>query len=246
MKKNIQGCIKFIFELFLYTRTIFIYENIYKLDAGEIAEIDLNDLDYISQKSFKKIKKKWYNEASIIEQSNHEIVSLNVNKKVNYFDEILNESVKETLTSDVEVGTFRSGGIDSSLISAIAQKHSKNKIKTFSICFEDQDYNEQKFSKAVSDHIVSNHNEKFAKSADMFKFYNDITDIYDEPFADSSQLPTVLLSRFASKSVKVCLTGDGADELFGGYNRYSLIDRIFKKQNISKYILNQGSKLISI
>ena len=199
-----------------------IYENIYKLDAGEIAEIDLNDLDYISQKSFKKIKKKkWYNEASIIEQSNHEIVSLNVNKKVNYFDEILNESVKETLTSDVEVGTFLSGGIDSSLISAIAQKHSKNKIKTFSICFEDQDYNEQKFSKAVSDHIVSNHNEKFAKSADMFKFYNDITDIYDEPFADSSQLPTVLLSRFASKSVKVCLTGDGADELFGGYNRYS-------------------------
>ena len=224
-----------------------IYENIYKLDAGEIAEIDLNDLDYISQKSFKKIKKKkWYNEASIIEQSNHEIVSLNVNKKENYFDEILNESVKETLTSDVEVGTFLSGGIDSSLISAIAQKHSKNKIKTFSICFEDQDYNEQKFSKAVSDHIVSNHNEKFAKSADMFKFYNDITDIYDEPFADSSQLPTVLLSRFASKSVKVCLTGDGADELFGGYNRYSLIDRIFKKTKyFPKYILNQGSKLIS-
>ncbi len=224
-----------------------IYENIYKLDAGEIAEIDLNNLDFISQKSYEKIKKKkWYNEALNVNPHSQEIGSFNINKKLKYFDEILNESVKETLTSDVEVGTFLSGGIDSSLISAIAQKNTKNKIKTFSLCFEDEDYNEQKFSKVVSDHIASNHKEKFIKPIDMFKLYNDITDIYDEPFADSSQLPTVLISRLASKDVKVCLTGDGADELFGGYNRYSFTKRIFSKTKFfPQFILNQVSELIS-
>ena len=80
-----------------------IYENIYKLDAGEIAEIDLNNLDFISQKSYEKIKKKkWYNEALNVNPHSQEIGSFNINKKLKYFDEILNESVKETLTSDVD------------------------------------------------------------------------------------------------------------------------------------------------
>lgn len=223
-----------------------IYENIYKLDSGEIAEVDLNNLDFISQKSIKQIKKKkWYQKIKNLDPDK-DLSDINFNKKLDYFDEILNESVKETLTSDVEVGTFLSGGIDSSLISAIAQKHSKNKIKTFSMCFKDEDYNEQKFSKIVSDHIGSDHKEEFVESSDMFKIYEDIPLIYDEPFADSSQLPTVLLSRFASKDVKVCLTGDGADELFGGYNRYLFVKKISSKiKYFPQLILNKGSELIS-
>ena len=135
--------------------------------------------------------------------------------------------------------------MNSSLISTIAQNHSKNKIKTFSMCFENEDYNEQKFSKSVADHINSDHKEEFVTSTDMFKLYEDLPDIYDEPFADSSQLPTILLSKFASQNVKVCLTGDGADELFGGYNRYLFINKIFSKTKyIPQSILNICSKLI--
>ena len=85
----------------------------------------------------------------------------------------------------------------------------------------------------MADHINSDHKEEFVTSTDMFKLYEDLPDIYDEPFADSSQLPTILLSKFASQNVKVCLTGDGADELFGGYNRYLFINKIFSK---TKYL----------
>ncbi len=245
-KKISQNALNLFLNYSYIPEPFSIYENIYKLDAGEIAEIDLNNLDFISQKSFKQIKKKkWYQKSNNLDVDN-DISDLNLNKKLNYFDEILNESVKETLTSDVEVGTFLSGGIDSSLVSAIAKKQSKNKIKTFSMCFKDDDYNEQKFSKAVSDHIGSDHKEQFVDSSDMFKLYKDIPEIYDEPFADSSQLPTVLVSRFASKDVKVCLTGDGADELFGGYNRYLFIRNISSKTKyFPQLMLNKVSELIS-
>ena len=185
-----------------------IYENIFKLDAGEIVEIDLENLNFLSEQSLQKIKKKKWYKVLNNKISDTNLTNLDFKKKLNHFDEILNESVKDTLTSDVEVGTFLSGGIDSSLISTIAQNHSKNKIKTFSMCFENEDYNEQKFSKSVADHINSDHKEEFVTSTDMFKLYEDLPDIYDEPFADSSQLPTILLSKFASQNVKVCLTGD--------------------------------------
>ena len=152
-----------------------IYENIFKLDAGEIVEIDLENLNFLSEQSFQKIKKKkWYKELNN-KISDTNLTNLDFKKKLNHFDEILNESVKDTLTSDVEVGTFLSGGIDSSLISTIAQNHSKNKIKTFSMCFENEDYNEQKFSKSVADHINSDHKEEFVTSTDMFKLYEDLS-----------------------------------------------------------------------
>ena len=154
------------------------------------------------------------------------------------------------------MGSFLSGGIDSSIVSAIAQKNSSKKLKTFSICFENEDYNEQKFSKLVAEHIQSDHKEFFVNNQNIFDYYEKISEIYDEPFADSSQIPTAILSKFASENVKVCLTGDGADEFYGGYNRYTFINKInslskylpkLVKANLSKIIINMNySSLITL
>ena len=214
-----------------------IYENIFKLNAGEILELELNKINFESPKYFENLKRsKWYN--SEVCDAN----DINNKNSLNDLDEILNESVRESLTSDVEVGSFLSGGIDSSLISSIAQKQSRKKIKTFSICFDDEEYNEQAYSKLVSKHIQSDHKEFIVTSNEMFEYYEKISDIYDEPFADSSQIPTSILSKFASQNVKVCLTGDGADELFGGYNRYIFINKV---NSMTKYLPNTLKKGLS-
>ena len=218
-----------------------IYENIFKLNSGEFLEIDLNKIDFKNPKFLKNIKlSKWYNikfENEI--NKSHKDLLINL-------DELLNLSVTESLTSDVEVGSFLSGGLDSSLISAIAQKQLKKKIKTFSICFKNNDYNEQQYSKTVSEYIKSDHKEFFVTDEDMFENYEKIVDIYDEPFADSSQIPTSILSNFAAQEVKVCLTGDGADELFGGYNRYIFINKIkIICKFLPKFITKRLSLIIS-
>ena len=218
-----------------------IYENIFKLNSGEFLEIDLHKIDFKNPKFLKNIKlSKWYN----IKFEN-EINKFNKDLLIN-LDELLNLSVTESLTSDVEVGSFLSGGLDSSLISAIAQKQLKKKIKTFSICFKNNDYNEQQYSKTVSEYIKSDHKEFFVTDEDMFENYEKIVDIYDEPFADSSQIPTSILSNFAAQEVKVCLTGDGADELFGGYNRYIFINKInIICKFLPKFITKRLSLIIS-
>ena len=220
-KKKISKAALNLFLKYSYIpEPLSIYDKIFKLNAGEFIELDLKKLNFENPNYLENLKKiKWYNENSSKNFTENKDDSL---KKL---DRILNESVEESLISDVEVGSFLSGGLDSSMISSIAQKQSKRKIKTFAICFDESDYNEQKYSKLVAEHINSDHREYFVSSQDMFEYHEKLCEIYDEPFADSSQIPTTILSKFASESVKVCLTGDGADELFGGYNRYLFINK---------------------
>ena len=130
------------------------------------------------------------------------------------------------MLSDVPLGCFLSGGIDSSLITAICQNNSAKKIETFSIGFSDRDYDESMHAKKVASILNTNHNECIIDTNKYFSVFDKVIDIYDEPFADSSQIPSILLSEFAREKVKVALTGDGADELFGGYNRYIYIDKV--------------------
>ena len=217
-----------------------IFEGVFKLNPGEYIELNLSELNFNNLNYFKSLKKvKWFNQ--VLEQKR----LIKKNDAIIQLDRILNLSIKESLTSDVEVGSFLSGGIDSSIVSAIAQKNSNKKLKTFSICFKDEEYNEQKFSKLVADHIKSDHKEFTVNNQNIFDYYEKIPDIYDEPFADSSQIPTAILSKFASENVKVCLTGDGADEFYGGYNRYVFINKInsFSKY-LPKLIRSNLSKLI--
>ena len=134
--------------------------------------------------------------------------------------ELLNQSVKRRLISDVPLGVFLSGGIDSSVIAAFAQKEAPGKVKTFSIGFEDPSFDESKYASLVSQFLGTEHFEQRMTPKDLLDIVPNLPDILDEPMADASILPTYLLSKFTRQYVTVALGGDGGDELFAGYPTY--------------------------
>lgn len=138
--------------------------------------------------------------------------------------ELLKKAVAERMIADVPLGSFLSGGYDSSLITAMAQEHSMESsgepVKTFSIGFHEESYNEAKYAKQVADYLGTRHTEHYIDEEDMFKLVESIPHYYDEPFADSSQIPSMLVAALAKKDVTVVLSGDGGDEFYCGYNVY--------------------------
>ena len=133
------------------------------------------------------------------------------------------------MVSDVPLGGFLSGGYDSSCVVAFMQKNSMNKIKTFSIGFEQETFNEAQHAKEISKIIGTDHNELYLSKNDLLETITSLPKIYSEPFADSSQIPTHFVSIAAKKEVTVSLSGDAGDELFGGYNRYLWAPSLWKK-----------------
>ena len=136
---------------------------------------------------------------------------------------ILRKAVKERMVADVPIGTFLSGGYDSSLVTALAQSVSDEPVKTFSIGFHEEKYNEARYAKEVASYLGCDHTEMYIDENDMFSLVESIPGYYDEPFADSSQIPSMLVSELARKKVTVVLSGDGGDELFCGYNVYEMV-----------------------
>ena len=132
---------------------------------------------------------------------------------------LLSDAIRLRLRSDVPLGAFLSGGIDSSLVVAIAQQHLDTPIQTFSIGFSEADFDETHFAKMVADHVGTKH-ERFEVTPDAMNILDQLVNQYDEPFGDSSAVPTWYLSEMTRKHVTVALSGDGGDELFGGYERY--------------------------
>ena len=145
---------------------------------------------------------------------------------VQRLDSLLRDSVKLRMISDVPLGAFLSGGIDSSLVVALMSQVSTTPPKTFTIGFNESEYDESPYATEIAKHLGTEHHQRIMKSQDLIHLLEDNTRNYDEPFADWSSLPCMMVSRFAREKVTVCLSGDGGDELFAGYHYYNILSKL--------------------
>jgi len=165
---------------------------------------------------------------------------------IEQLNNVLLDAVKRRMIADVELGALLSGGIDSSLVVSMMQAQSSRTIKTFSIGFHEETHNEAIYAKKVSEYLQTEHIECYVSPQDCIDVIQKLPEIYDEPFADVSQIPTYLVSKLANQQVKVVLSGDGGDELFAGYTRYFRCMKHWEKQKkIPKYFRPVLSVLMS-
>jgi len=228
-KKISKKALNLFFSLTYIPAPYTIYEDIFKLEPNSYIEYSINDRKFTIQKIHrdKVIRDKFsgtFNEAKKITKS------------------LIQESVQTRSVSDVPIGTFLSGGVDSSIVTQCLAKSQESKINTFSIGFEKKSFDETDKSRVVAKLVNSNHHEFIINEKTIFSNVNEILENFDEPFADASALPTFLVSQKTSQHVKVALTGDGGDEVFGGYNKY-YINNINK--TYTKFIPGNAHKLIT-
>ncbi len=203
-------------QLYLKYRSIpapySIYKSVKKLCPGSYA-------CWKKGSSSIEIKSYWDAKKVFIQKSSSPIQICETDA-LNELDSLLNSSVQKRMISDVSLGSFLSGGFDSSLVTAIMQKNSSTPVTTFSIGFDNPAFNEAEHAKEIASYLGTHHIESYVTGSDALNVVTKLADIYDEPFADSSQIPMYLLSMETKKHVTVSLSGDGGDELFGGYTRY--------------------------
>ncbi|OGT09873.1 MAG: asparagine synthase (glutamine-hydrolyzing) [Gammaproteobacteria bacterium GWE2_42_36] len=197
-----------------------IFKDIFKLKGGHYLIIDHQG--HVVDKIFWNMREK-------IEESKKNLFAGSLTEAVDLLKEKLQDIVTLQEIADVPVGAFLSGGVDSSIVVAVMQSMSNQRVKTFSIGFHEKKYNEASFAKEVAKHLRTDHTEIYLSQAEAMLLVPKMADIYDEPFGDSSQLPTFLVSEIAKRDVSVAISGDGGDEVFGGYPRYLQSESLWDK-----------------
>ena len=208
-----------------------IFENVYKVEPGQVICFHVKEeetSEHVTSWKYWDIAQvhqaKAADKVNSYEQAKEELTA------------ILKDAVAKRMIADVPLGTFLSGGYDSSLVTALAQSLSNEPVKTYSIGFHEENYNEARYAKEVAKHLGTNHTELYVDEQAMFHMLDDIAKYYDEPFADSSQIPSMLVSQLASKDVTVVLSGDGGDEFFCGYNVYDYVSKAQKLDVLGRVV----------
>ena len=208
-KRINKSALKLYFQYGYIPEPYSIFENTYKLKAGCYLELDLQTFK-------KKITNYWNIEKFYTKQK----IELSENEIIEKVENFLINSFEYRMVADVPIGLFLSGGYDSSTLLALLSKNYK--LKTYTIGFEDNRFDEAKYAKKIANYFKTNHTEHYFTKKEFINIIPDIPFVYDEPFADTSMLPTMLVSKLAKKDVKVVLSADGGDELFVGYDKYDL------------------------
>ena len=235
----------------LYLRSLYIpapysiYQGIYKLEPGCMLTVDATG-SYIEpafaphapcKDTGWTLERYWSLHDQISKRESD--MMLDEQEALSSLETALTESVRMQSRADVPLGAFLSGGIDSSLIAALMQGQANKPIKTFTIGFEEDGYSEAVYAKAVAEHLHTEHTELYLNAAQAMEVIPLLPTLYDEPFADSSQIPTFLVAQMVRQYVTVALSGDGGDELFGGYNRYFWAPKIWQKISWMPYAVRQ-------
>ena len=194
-----------------------IFTDVYKLEAGSVLRFNGGEVK----------KWKYWNIRDVYARESANPVG-SYEEAREGLKERLKKSVVSRMISDVPLGTFLSGGYDSSLVTAIAQEFSEEPVKTFCIGFDVPSYNEAEYAKEIAHHLGTHHTELYISEKEMFDLVASIPQYYDEPFADNSEIPSMLVSKLAKKDVTVALSGDGGDEFFCGYNIYDNVGQAQK------------------
>ena len=189
-----------------------IYSGIYKLEPGSFLTLHAS--------SSEPEKSSYWSAIDVAMAQRNNTFQGSFDEASIQLEALLNQSIDGQLMADVPVGAFLSGGIDSSTVVALMQNCRNSKVNTFTIGFDNEAYNEAEYAKKIANHLGTNHTELYLTDSEIAGSITDLPDITDEPFADSSLIPTFAVAGLARSAVTVCLSGDGGDELLGGYNRY--------------------------
>lgn len=207
-----------------------IYKGVWKLGPGEFLVVRDHGASLETGK--------YWSSTEVIERGLADPLDISEDEAEAELNRLLREVIGMQHVADVPVGAFLSGGIDSTLIVGIMQAMEAGPVKTFTIGFSELEYNESPFARRVAEELGTEHHEWTVTPRDVMDVIPELPTFYDEPFADSSQLPTFLVSKFARQHVTVALTGDGGDEIFGGYQRYMSVAKMWKTLNL----LGQGGR----
>jgi len=210
-----------------------IHPEVYKLQPGmmlQFSRVGVNS-DSVTQQWKEIAHKAWWSFAERVTNARRYPFQGSKEDAVDSLDLLMKEVIQEQSLADVPVGAFLSGGIDSTSVVSLMQSLGNRPVETFTIGYDDASYDESEDAKRIADHLGTNHHQWIVTPQDAMDVIPELPSIYDEPFADASQIPTTLVSRLARQHVTVSLSGDGGDELFGGYNRHSWAPEIRKKMD---------------